>query len=187
MHSIPEWQATTALANDSDRAAGLVAAAMVENRLEAAIRFMTHADKKIEERMFHSSGPLGSFSAKIDLGFMIGIYGDLPLQELITIEDIRNRFAHRLDINSFSDQEIADRCKNLKRFEVYFTDGGLPVAPMETPTGEWSYPLHARFGKRDLAKHLQSPRERYIMSAQVYCYQLYIVSSLPRTETPPLF
>jgi hypothetical protein len=56
----------------TDRAAALIATSYLEDRLVEAIKARTVRDQNVEKDMFRNSGPLGSFSAKIDLGFMLG-------------------------------------------------------------------------------------------------------------------
>jgi DNA-binding MltR family transcriptional regulator len=81
------------LTNDSDRAAGLVAAAIVEQRLEEVMKFWLEKDLEVQEKLFRVSGPLGTFSVKIDLAYLMGIITSEGRKDLIRMKDIRNDFA----------------------------------------------------------------------------------------------
>ena len=87
----------------SDRSAGIVAAAFVEDQLthllKSRLRFEDEDDTIMRE-MFRSRGPLGSFSAKIDMGYLMRLYSKTARRELETIKDIRNSFAHHIDRKS---------------------------------------------------------------------------------------
>jgi DNA-binding MltR family transcriptional regulator len=45
--------------------------------------------------MFDPSGPLGSFSTKIVLAFLIGMFTKESTQDLHIIREVRNEFAHK--------------------------------------------------------------------------------------------
>ncbi len=102
-----ERNAIAQLDNDSDRAAGIVAAAIVENRLEQAIKSRLHPHDDIHRELLHPSGPLGSFAMKINLGFVMGVISSGTLADLKTIKNIRNRFAHHLDIRASNHRRFA--------------------------------------------------------------------------------
>jgi hypothetical protein len=97
----------------TDRAAALIATSYLEDRLVEAIKARTVRDQNVEKDMFRNSGPLGSFSAKIDLGFMLGLYDGVVRKMLHTVRDIRNEFAHVAQPRDFNSQRIADLCKNI--------------------------------------------------------------------------
>jgi hypothetical protein len=97
----------------TDRAAALIASAYVEERLLLAIQARTNRHEKIEKDLYRGSGPLGTFSAKIDLGLLLGIYEPKIHQMLNTIRNIRNEFAHQPKPRDFNSQRIGDLCDNI--------------------------------------------------------------------------
>jgi DNA-binding MltR family transcriptional regulator len=97
----------------TDRGAAIIASAYLEERLLAAIKARTNRHDKIESAIYKGSGPLASFSAKIDLGLLLGIYTPKLHSFLHTIRDIRNEFAHKSKPRNFSSQRIKDLSKNL--------------------------------------------------------------------------
>jgi hypothetical protein len=62
------------LEHDSDRAAGIVGAVLVEESLTTLIRSRLIADEELLQELFRASGPLGAFSVKIKLAFLLGLY-----------------------------------------------------------------------------------------------------------------
>ena len=101
--------------SQSDRGAAIIGAAWVEEELQAAIESAMTSDKLAADRLFRKSGPLSSFSAKIDLARLLGILSTRVATDLHIIRKVRNEFAHSvLDHNSstlsFSTSCISDRC-----------------------------------------------------------------------------
>lgn len=108
--------------NQTDRGAAIVGAAWVEEELYAAAKSFLEQDNKAWDRLFRKSGPLSSFSAKIDLARLLGIISAVIASDLHIIRDVRNEFAHSvLDRNnlapSFSAPHIKDKCLALRCVE----------------------------------------------------------------------
>jgi hypothetical protein len=108
----------------SDRAAAILAAANLETLLEDAIKcvLLDHKIRKrvtLFERLFKNYGPLTTFSAKTDLAFALHLIGPHCYHDLDIIRQIRNDFAHGLEIGepptmiTFEAQPVASRCANL--------------------------------------------------------------------------
>ena len=106
--SIVDWPPILReLQSESDRAAGIVATSLVENAMENAIRArLLPVSKAHNGKLFGDRGPLGTFSAKIDLGFSLGLFGKAALSDLHNIRRIRNRFAHDFDVDFAQDEVI---------------------------------------------------------------------------------
>jgi hypothetical protein len=97
----------------SHRATAVVGGAFVEEHLTHVIKSRMVRDAKIIEEMFAPCRAFGDFGAKVDLGYLIGLYSKKAHKELNTIRRIRNDFAHQLELNSFDRDDIRDRCQNL--------------------------------------------------------------------------
>jgi hypothetical protein len=97
-----------------NRTTAIVAAALVENNLALAImarlRGLTDIDQK---RIFENRGILSDFSLKIEAGYLLNIYGHLVREDLDKIRQIRNQFAHHLEIRDFDHPEVAGKCDSL--------------------------------------------------------------------------
>lgn len=99
----------------ADRAAALIVVSLLEDALKTAIstHFVPTDDNAINQ-LFGSGiddGPLATFSARIRLGYALGIYGPDMRADLDTIRLIRNVFAHSRHLLDFSSPEIQNVCK----------------------------------------------------------------------------
>ena len=174
----------------SDRAVGIVGAALVEARLEEFLRrqfvYPNSATRKRADNMLKPSQALGSFSVKIDLGVFLGLYGTEAWADLVRIKDIRNAFAHKPDCRSFDHAAVASKCKSLSLVEksVSLHDRVL----------ERAYKIHDRqIGSRmypySLPNPLDSLRGRYAESCWMFIHLLmnaqYREDDYPRR--PPCF
>jgi len=126
--------------NQTDRAAALIAVAYLEERLYTALLARLIRNKEAEEGLFGRSRPLGSFSSRIDLGALIGVYEPSTRKKLHTIREIRNEFAHQSKPRNFEDQRIRALCRNIAltakvalhnkttgvKHDLLFEDDGTP-------------------------------------------------------------
>jgi hypothetical protein len=151
---------------DSDRAVAIVTGSMIEIRLERALRNRFQRDKDIEGRLFQPSGPLGTFGAKIDLAYATGLITLAAHRDLTTFKDIRNLFAHNLQIKDFRSRRIVDKAKNLQFVDDLVTDANPDTA------GEKQ---SARFGRgvpvlyvNHATNRKKKAKYRYLMTAQLF-------------------
>lgn len=116
---------TFELLSQSDRGAAIIGGAFVEAKLKIALESRLIDGKyknnhTLFNRIFDFEGPLGSFSAKIDMCYSLQIIGKHTFDDLHKIREIRNKFAHSLEEEesihrpiTFSTQVVASRCNNL--------------------------------------------------------------------------
>lgn len=155
------------LDRDSDRAAAVIAGSMVEERLRTAILARCQHVPKLEARHFHPSGAFGSFSIAIDLALMFKIISREAYNDLVVLKNIRNAFAHRLDIKDFQTQSIADKCKNLKMIETHVAELGTAIGSNIVSFDIYARPrMHVMTYK----ERLEKPRERYLVTAQLFMF-----------------
>ena len=103
----------SAFAEESDRAAAVLAHACFEVWLKDTIkRAFVEIDGDFEKK-HHIFQPIQSFLSKIKTGLALGLYDQKTFEGLLTVNEIRNRFAHHHEIIDFSDQKIADLCRKL--------------------------------------------------------------------------
>ena len=127
--------------SQTDRGAALIAAAYLEDRLVDAIKARTNRHEKIERDFYKGLGPLATFSAKINLGLLLGIY-DLSFHRMLhTVRDIRNKFAHKTEPLDFNSQQIRDLCHNIGvdgfiRLDVGVTDGVKQILELKFDPGD---------------------------------------------------
>ena len=164
---------------DSDRAAGLVAAAIAEQRLEEALRSRFRFDNlTVSQGLFQPSGALGPFSTKIDLAHLLGILSDEAHRDLINLKNVRNSFAHKLHLDSFDAQSIKDRCMNFALIDRYVG----PVPPMAAAHDPKEPTLY--LGLPDYEQKKIDPRFRYVMTAQIFSFILGAGSDDPSKPLP---
>jgi hypothetical protein len=134
----------------------LLAAALVETRLEDALRVSFVNDKKVIDSALGAEGPIGSFSAKISMSYLLGIISKTAKDDLTIIRKVRNFAAHELFHNSFEHPDISSRCMSLKTPDMYFggMDSTKPFRSTRVPQG------------------LQSPRQRYIGATTVIAFRV---------------
>lgn len=152
----------------SDRATAIVLGTMVELRLQRALLSKFKRDKNAEQRLFNVSGPLGAFGPKIDLRFSIGLLSEEAFKDLTHFKDIRNLFAHRLDIHDFLSQKIRDKATNLKMIDKLVADQppgktGSGINLIDDPLGSGK-PI-ITIERASMRK--KSAKERYMLTAQL--------------------
>lgn len=103
----------------SDRAVGIVLAAIVENRLTSAIKASMRKDETVWGDLFRPGAPVGDFGTKIRLAYMLHLYPRDLYRDLIIVSKIRNAFAHRVTVKEFTDQPVCDLVRSLKAVEVW--------------------------------------------------------------------
>lgn len=102
-----------ALPAASDRAAALIAAQFVEYAAQQAIE--SHLAEGFDQKeLFDGPGaPLGTLSAKIAMADGLGIVSDRDREDLDTIRNIRNAFAHSMTHIAFTSAEVVALCARL--------------------------------------------------------------------------
>ena len=90
-------------------------AAMLEQLVSVIlVRNMPHLSNRLEPRLFEGYGPLGSFSAKIDVAFALGFITADESRTLHAIRKIRNTFAHSFDaLIDFEHKDLEDAIAKL--------------------------------------------------------------------------
>jgi len=176
MHVISELHST------SDRAAAIVGGSLVEIALQHALVAVLHRNKKVTDEIFRPTGAVGAFESKIHLGMLTGIYGPLACRDLLTIKNIRNAFAHKVEIRDFTHQCVRDWVANLRLAERYTIDIEDAKDATKSPvindkTGEPLEPIGAWdwwFGVTNRKTALNNPRERYLLTVQALTYGLSV-------------
>lgn len=170
-----EVQILETLDHDSDRAVAVIVGAMIENRLERGLKVrMPTTDKDALNKVFQFSGPLGSFSAKIDVAYLNGLLTKDAYEDMVRFKDIRNKFAHKLDIRTFDSDSVRDSAKNFKLIEEYVaeaqpdTEGRIKALALDVGSKP------AVFAS-NVTKRKKVPRDRYLMTAQLFTVKLATV------------
>jgi hypothetical protein len=99
-----------------DRTAAIVAASLVENNLALVIikRLREPLDDVEIKRLFDERGAvLSTFADKIDIGFALNLYDKMARDDLHRIREIRNQFAHHLEVRNFDHTDVSGKCDAL--------------------------------------------------------------------------
>lgn len=159
-----------------DRSAAIVGASYLEERLTATLRQGLQQDDEVASRMFKGHGPLATFSAKIEIGYLLGAYRAHTRKKMHTVREIRNAFAHSSTKITFKTQRIKDLCKNLSgpvrksKFDLSPQEIRLVVQAKEVDnTWKNSVLSDAIYRGRD------TPRNRYIICLKENLLHLYLV------------
>jgi hypothetical protein len=127
-----------ALSKETDRGCALFAAAYLDGELEGLLRAKMVADERVASAILSPDRPLGSFSARIDVAYLLGLIPRLARLDLHLIRKIRNDFAHTARRLSFAEPVIAARCREFRYVILerdsdprhLFTNAALGVAAM---------------------------------------------------------
>ena len=99
---------------ETDRGAALVGAALIDERLERLLKDHLIDCKQSKEILGGGNSPLGTFSARENLSYCLGLITELEYKEIEVIRKVRNEFAHKVHGLTFKDQKVNDLCQNLK-------------------------------------------------------------------------
>ncbi len=102
--------------DESDRAAVIISASMLERALETLLRSYLIPVSGSSDSLFDGAySPISSFSAKIDLSYRSGLISNRFARDLHIIRRIRNEFAHDVKKCKFESPHIRDRIIELNR------------------------------------------------------------------------
>ncbi|MCG6155684.1 MltR family transcriptional regulator [Rubinisphaera margarita] len=103
---------------ETDRGCALMVASFLDSKLEQLLTAKFVNDQKIATEHLSQSGPLGTFSARIDAAYLLGLIGENVRRDLHLIRRIRNEFGHSHLPLEFSDDRIRNRCNELFHFHL---------------------------------------------------------------------
>jgi len=100
----------TLISEESDRGAVIVAASILDESLGEILKaFLLQPAANNDGLLDGAYAPLGSFSAKIELSFRLGIISKSIRRQLMLFKSIRNDVAHRLSVASLEDETCRSR------------------------------------------------------------------------------
>jgi DNA-binding MltR family transcriptional regulator len=98
---------------ETDRGCALMAAAFLDSELDRLLRSLLVEDGQIINELLGQGKPIGTFSSRIDLCFLLGLISPLSRRDFHLVRKIRNVFGHTHLPIGFDDQSIANRCREL--------------------------------------------------------------------------
>ena len=103
------------LADESDRAAVIIAAAKLDNELRDLIVSRLVPSPTSEDDLVDGDRALGAFSARIKMAYRLGLIDAEVARSLDIVRRIRNQFAHEAHASSLSSSEHVQRVKELAK------------------------------------------------------------------------
>jgi DNA-binding MltR family transcriptional regulator len=121
------------LMEESDRASVILITGLVEEALIHRIfKNLCFTPTETEtDRLFRFEGPLGTFSAKAEIACAFGFIEDSTFNQINTMRELRNAFAHSKSKLSFSDEILINVAKR-----IFQPIGILPV-PVGIDNKSW--------------------------------------------------
>jgi DNA-binding MltR family transcriptional regulator len=101
------------IAASSDRAAAIVACAVVEESLKDRLKASLRKKSSTVDSLLDPNGQLGSIAARNRLAYAMEIYDQDTFQNIDTISLIRNAFAHRTEDRDFNSDAARKLCGQL--------------------------------------------------------------------------
>jgi hypothetical protein len=162
----------------SPRTVAIVGAAIIEDTLAQILSERLPRNGETKKELFKANGALGNLDAKVKVVYAMGLLSKPAFNDLTKIAEVRNKFAHRLDIADFGHAEVRPLCFELKLIEKHL----FPVGPevVNIPAGV-SPTLHVE----ELPEKLADPRQRYFYSVML----LHAINRFiphPDNPKPPL-
>jgi DNA-binding MltR family transcriptional regulator len=100
------------LESESDRGAALVGLAFLDELLKRLFEAKMHVGK-ITKKLLEYPGALSTASARSDVAISLGWIGAKTYRDLVTLRQIRNKFAHAHEPMKFADAPIQKLCAKL--------------------------------------------------------------------------
>ena len=100
----------TVLSKESDRGIAVLGPAYLDTLLEDLLRAFFRVTKSTD-KILDGDRALGTFSSRIDIAHALGFIDDPTWHDLHLARDIRNDFAHSVDLHSLDVPTVRDRCR----------------------------------------------------------------------------
>jgi hypothetical protein len=106
----PPEEFMTAVVRESDRAAVVLMSSLLDDFLCIAISTKMESEHSLEEleHIFRFEGPLGTFSARVEIACLFGVIDDGLYQQLTMLREMRNACSHSKRPLSFKDNALAN-------------------------------------------------------------------------------
>jgi DNA-binding MltR family transcriptional regulator len=128
-HRMPDmFQLQIDLSRETDRSSIILMASLLDNALATRIaKSLCFSPNGSEfDYMFRFEGPMGTFSAKMEIACIFGVIEDATYAQLNIIREMRNACAHSRDVLTFADPTLSTVAKRLA-----LSDGITPFLESE--------------------------------------------------------
>lgn len=101
------------LKRETDRGLPLVGAALIDEKLLETLEAFACPERSMGKLLNEGTAPLGTFSARTELCYALGLIDDFEHREISLVRKVRNEFAHAKHGTSFKTEKIAGLCSSL--------------------------------------------------------------------------
>jgi DNA-binding MltR family transcriptional regulator len=171
------------LNKETDRGCALMGAAFLDVKLEEMLSCGFVENKKVLEDLMGKNRPLGTFSSRIDLAYLLGLLGKRLHRDLHLIRDIRNKFGHDPSPITFTHPPIRSKCRELHCPVLDELQKQMPVPPRDRFTHRVCGALGDFQATIEKIEHAEESRDS-VLSAQALERAKQIVKHLTK-EGPP--
>ena len=109
----------TALGKEGDRSSVIIVSAWLNDILEHYLDSIFRQDKDVLRSLFNPGGILDSFSNKVKVAYLLGLFERTVFNDLNAIRKIRNDCAHFREKFSFRIKVVKSACNNLETVRVF--------------------------------------------------------------------
>jgi DNA-binding MltR family transcriptional regulator len=103
----------TLFTNETDRGCALLAASILDFELSILLQKSFVSNNKVNKKILSISGPLGTFSSRIDICYALGHFSKEDYNKMHTIREIRNKFGHSMEALNFDIPSISQQIKSI--------------------------------------------------------------------------
>jgi DNA-binding MltR family transcriptional regulator len=109
------YEAFDTISKGSDLAVVLIATSLLDLSLENLLRYKFRKNSSTVDRLLHpNKGILGNIAGRAQLCYCLELISKSDYQDLLTILEIRNLFAHNPRVLDFNDEQVVAQCKRLR-------------------------------------------------------------------------
>lgn len=112
------------LNEEQDLAVVLIGTSWLDACLESVLRAYFVESSISEKLLDPRSGALGTFGARMDAAYVLGLISPRTYTDLTRVAEIRNEFAHEHLLLTFADPRIAQACASLDFVDRFYR--GVP-------------------------------------------------------------
>ncbi len=135
------------ISQESDRGAVILAGSILDSGLEKLLQKRLVEPTNTDDSLFKTFGPLGTFDAKIEMSFRLGLIKVNIRDQLLKFKSIRNDFAHNIETCDLSNNKNTSRL-----LEILKDTPDISYALLETIKQKKSLTVESKCKHHELLK-----------------------------------
>lgn len=191
LHDKAEEAIVDELEKESDRGLMIVGISYLERRLSKTIqlRMMPNIPAASYGDVFKNYGPLSTFKAKIDIGYLMQLYPRETQTLLHKLRKLRNDAAHETGAINFNENPIKQRCINLRDTSMEsFSQFHHHLSALRREIDALSLPMWKGFSKLPITtsdqmtsknrENRDDPRAIFVVSIKIVLMQFFLIREI---------